>query len=85
MSIVSFRVDEELKKKMERNRSVNWSEVVRRAISERIELEERLESERSVDFSLISDAVKGIAQLRRKTSGRWSGAEEIRKWRDLRK
>ena len=32
--VVSFRVDRELKERMDRLRHVNWSEVVRRAIYE---------------------------------------------------
>lgn len=40
-SVVSFRIDERIKRKMEELRHINWSEVVRRAIMEVIEREER--------------------------------------------
>lgn len=85
MSIVCFRIDEELRKKMRRLKHVNWSEVVRQAIAERIALEESLGSLRRVNREALADAVKGIEALRMKTSGGWSGAEEVRKWRELRK
>lgn len=87
MSVVSFRIDEELKRKMKRKKYVNWSEVVRGAIEERIELEDSLSlQKRTKDFHAISEAVRSIEGVRNKTiHGRWSGAEEIRKWRDQRR
>jgi len=39
--VVSFRVDKEIKRKMEEYSYINWSEVVRRAILEKIREEER--------------------------------------------
>ena len=38
--IISFRVDRELKERMDKLRHVNWSEVVRRAIYEVVVREE---------------------------------------------
>ncbi|MDW8358969.1 MAG: hypothetical protein RMK31_00085 [Candidatus Caldarchaeum sp.] len=85
MSVVSFRIDDELRRKMRRLSHINWSEVVRKAIAERVALEEALGSMRKLDLEAVETAVKGIDRLRSKTSGRWSGAEEVRKWRDLRR
>lgn len=85
MAIVTVRLDEKLKAKMERLRHVNWSEVVRSAIAERVSLEESLAATRSVNLELVRKAMRDQDRLRAKTSGRWSGAEEIRKWRESRR
>jgi len=85
MSVVTVRVNSELKKRMDRLRHVNWSEVVRRAIAERIALEETLASSRVIDTKRLEEAIRDQDRLRLKTTGKWSGAEEIRKWRDLRR
>lgn len=85
MSVVTVRVDDELKKRMDRLRHVNWSEVVRRAIAERIALEETLASSRIIDVRRLEEAIRDQDRLRSKTTGKWSGTEEIRKWRELRR
>ncbi len=71
MANVTVSVPEELKKKMERTGDVNWSQVARQAFGEAVSKREMLE------------AVQDINKLREetKTPG-WSGAREIRKWRD---
>ncbi len=71
MANVTVSVPEELKKKMERTGDVNWSQVARQAFEEAVSKREMLE------------AVQDINKLREetKTPG-WSGAREIRKWRD---
>lgn len=84
MSYITIRVDKKLKKEIEKFRDINWSEVVRRAIKERIKHEKARQKERVVDAKRVRDAIKIQDKLSEKTSGRWSGAEEIRKWRDLR-
>lgn len=85
MAIVTVRLDEQLKKKMEMFRDVNWSEVVRRAILDRISQEEVLHAHRRVNFELLRSAIRDQDRLRKKTSGSWSGAEEVRHWREFRK
>jgi len=85
MSVVTVRVDDELKKRMDRLSHVNWSEVVRRAIAERIALEETLASSRIIDVRRLEEAIRDQDRLRSKTTGKWSGTEEIRKWRELRR
>jgi predicted transcriptional regulator len=85
MAIVTVRVDSELKNRMDRFRHINWSEVIRRAIIERIALEEALTSSRVIDVKRLEEAIIDQDRLRSKTTGRWLGAEEIRKWRDLRR
>lgn len=67
---MAVRIDEELKEHMRRHPHVNWSEIVREAIEKKVrELE-------------MKEAAKAMDELADKTSGAWSGVEEIRKWRD---
>ena len=77
---MSSRVDEETRRKMKRLRHVNWSEVMRQAIIEKIEEETR----REIDPNEIDEAIRLMDQVRR-PRGDFDGAEEIRKWRDRRK
>lgn len=69
-------MDANLKRKMDRHREVNWSEVVRKAIEEKIS-----ESERPVDVTLLNEASKDIDALRRNARG-WDSTSEIRRWRE---
>jgi len=85
MAIVTVRVEDKLKSKMEKLRHVNWSEVIRSAIVRRISVEESLTARRSIDVNLLRKAIKDQDRLRAKSSEKWSGVEEIRKWRELRK
>jgi len=85
MTIVTVRLDDKLKNKMKKFRRVNWSEVIRGAILERISIEESLSARRVIDVALLQKAIRDQDRLRAKTTGTWSGAEEIRKWRELRK
>ncbi len=85
MSVVTVRVDEDLKAKMEKLKHVNWSEVIRRAIAERVVVEETLAARRTINVKLLEEAMRNQDLLRTKTTGRWSGVEEIRRWRELRR
>jgi len=82
LEVVSIRVDEQLKRRMERLRYVNWSEVIRGAISAKIREEEQ--RERSVDPELLLRAKADTDRLRR-PSPAWNSTEEIRKWRNQRR
>ncbi len=77
--VVSFRIDKELKEKMEKLKHVNWSEVVRRAIYETVKREE--EKMRKKDVDKIKLSVLKIKEIRRSVDG-WSSTEEIRRWRE---
>ena len=83
MSIVSFRVNRDLKKRMDKLKHVNWSEVLRRYLIRVVEEEERRFS-REKDFNRIKEASLTIDSLRSKSRSGWSGAAEIKKWRKLR-
>ncbi len=80
--VVSVRIDEDLKRRMERLRHINWSEVIRRAIKEVVEAEEaRLMRKR--DVARLMRAVEISNGLYRRIPG-WSSTEEIRRWRERR-
>ncbi len=75
MSIVTVRVDDETKKKMNRMRHVNWSSVVREAI------EKKLAQESNRD---LATAVLSTDKLRKKAPPSWNTVEVIRSWREQR-
>ncbi len=70
---ITITVDNELKRKMEELKQVNWSEVARAAFEEKIKKEKRKQ---------IAQDIKAI---REKDRSNWSGSEEVRKWRDARR
>lgn len=70
MSNITIRVPDELKRRMEELREVNWSEVARRAFEETIQKQE------------MRKAFDEIRAMRSRSDPDWNGAVEIRKWRD---
>jgi Arc/MetJ-type ribon-helix-helix transcriptional regulator len=83
---ITFRIPEDLKKKMDQVKSVNWSEVVRRAITERLRIEEKLGTK---NWGLIGRACRkqddvrdGLEKVCGKTD--YDSAETIRNRRDAR-
>jgi hypothetical protein len=70
MSNITIRVPEELKGRMERFKSINWSEVARKAFEEAARKEE------------MRSAAESIKKMRMESVAEWDGAKEIRKWRD---
>ena len=73
MSNVTVRVPEKLKDRMKHCKSVNWSEVARKAFEDAARKEE------------MQCAVETIKNLRNESKAEWNGAVEIRKWRDAAK
>ena len=72
MAVVSFRVPDRLREEMERT-SIDWPDVLRRTVEERILLEKRRRAAARMDAS------------RKKTVGvRFNSTREIRKMRDAR-
>jgi hypothetical protein len=68
---MTVTVPDELRSRMKKLKQINWSDVARKALEEKVNREE------------VASAVEGINRLRSSapTPG-WSGAREIRKWRD---
>jgi len=84
MEVVSFKIDSRLKKKMKQYKDINWSEILREAVEKRLILEEFFRNT-SFDVKKALKASSAIDTLRTKTSGSWSGEEEIKHWRTLHK
>jgi len=80
MKAGSFRLDEETKAKMGRYKDVNGNEAIRDTIERRMEIEEGLRG--GIDKKRALKASEDMKRLRSKSSGRWSGVEEIRRWRE---
>lgn len=72
MPLVTVRVDERLKREMERLSHINWSEVVRKALERKV----KEESGRN-----LAEAVLLNEKLRKKAPESWDSAEVIRAWR----
>jgi len=82
MSVISVRLDEETRRKMKLLSHLNWSEVIRQAIIQKILEEEN--KKRKLDPNILKEAAELTDKIRRPSPG-WSSTEEIRKWRQLRK
>jgi len=81
MATISVRVDDATKKKMEKLKGINWSEVTRKAIEEKIQ---EAEFWIPVDVPRMRAAAAHMDTLRAKI-GRvegWDSTSEIRKWRE---
>lgn len=83
---ITVRIPEGLRRRMDRIKGVNWSEVVRRAILERVMLEEKAEGK---DWDAVRRAAKEADELRTKLEAKhgkcdYDSAETIRCWRDAR-
>lgn len=75
MSIITVRVDDETKKRMNRMRHVNWSGVLREAIDRKI----AQESNRDLAKAVITND-----KVRKKAPPGWNSTEVIRFWREHR-
>jgi len=82
MGVISVRIDEQIRRKMRLLSHLNWSEVIRQAIIQKIKEEEN--RKRRLDPKMLKEAAE-ITDKIRKPSPSWSSTEEIRKWRELRK
>jgi len=69
---ITVRIDPEIKRRMKMYDYINWSEVVRRAIIERL----REEEEKNLAEALLINE-----RLRRKAPRGWDSADVIRGWR----
>ena len=75
MPMISFRVSEELKRRMEELKHINWSEVLRKAILETLEREQGANLAKAV---LINE------RIRKKPPKGWNSTKTIRFWREHR-
>jgi Arc/MetJ-type ribon-helix-helix transcriptional regulator len=75
MPVVTVRVDEKLKREMERLTHINWSEVIRTTVEHKI----KAESERN-----LAEAVLLNERLRKKAPEGWDSTRVIKLWRQKR-
>ncbi len=80
MVMVNFRVDDDTKKRMDRLKHLNWSELLRAHVSEVIKGEERRLAVKR-DPALIEESMREIEDLRGRSPEGWSGAEVVIQWR----
>lgn len=73
MPVISVRIDDDLKKKMDKYKYINWSEIIRTEIKKIVE---KLESRNLAEALLLNE------MLRRKS--KVDTTEIIRNWRDSR-
>lgn len=74
LGTITITVSDELKRGMKKLKHINWSSVARRAFEDTIHREDKREAAREIDRLRLSSKAY-----------RWSGAREIRKWRDTAK
>lgn len=81
MRVVSVRVDDETKRRMERLVDVDWSEVIRNALRDRLSREEALRVQ--IDRQRAAEAGRQIGAFRASLApSDFDSTKEIRKWRD---
>jgi len=73
MAVVSVRINDKLKKRMEKFPYINWSEIIRQEL---VKIVERLESRNIAEALLINEKVKKRSNI--------NSTEIIRAWRDSR-
>lgn len=74
-------MDEETRRRMRRLPFINWSEVIREAITEKLRKEEQ---SRDVDVKKLQEAARTTDSIRG-SSPSWDSTEEIRRWRERRR
>lgn len=72
MATITVRIDPEIKKRMKKYSHINWSEVVRRAIIEKL---------REVEKRDLAKALLINEKLKRKAPEGWDSTEVIKLWR----
>jgi predicted transcriptional regulator len=86
MAIITVRVSDELKKHMRRFKKVNWSSVIRKAIEDRIMVEQSKEKKDKALILEANEAIESVFAQSNKKYGtiEYDSAVTIRRWRDLR-
>ncbi len=81
---ITLRIRKKLKHKMRMLKHINWSQLIRDYLEQRVEVEEdRLKTKR--DAKRIKNAVKSMDKIARTLQGSgWSGSEEVISWRKRR-
>lgn len=84
MEVMSVRVASETRERMSKLSDINWAEVIREAVEERIALEESLRS--PIDRRRAARAASSMDRLRQSLqSSDYRSTDEVRRWRDSRR
>ena len=78
---MSAHIDEETSRRMRRYLQVDWSQVILKAIDDRLRLEESL---RNLNLTRLAEA-KRLANSIWHPSPGWDSTKEIRNWQTLRR
>lgn len=86
MAIITLRIPENLRRQIRRLKHVNWSQIAREAIEERVAMEKTREGK---DRAEIVEASRSIDELFEELRGRYGrlrydSSRTIRTWRDAR-
>jgi len=60
ISVITIRIDKEVRKKMKALKGINWSQVIREAILKKIEVEEHKEVLKKIDE--LTKSVKPVSE-----------------------
>lgn len=81
MTLLSVKVDSRLRERMKKFPQINWSQVMRKAVEDRLQMEEALTRRRRIDRNLLRTSIETQDRIRQKSHGTWSATKEIRRWR----
>lgn len=86
MTIITSRVPDRLRKRMRKFKNINWSSVIRKAIEDRIMIEQSKEKK---DKALIIAANASIERIFAESSKKhgkieYDSVDTIRSWREIR-
>ncbi|HEX9196371.1 MAG TPA: hypothetical protein VF906_01125 [Candidatus Bathyarchaeia archaeon] len=84
MAIVNVRLPDDLKTRMNSLPELNWSEIVREAIENKIASERRKVKDREKILRALKAQDRIAETLARRYAGSWKGTEVIRYWRERR-
>jgi hypothetical protein len=84
MEVMSVRIDADTRRLMEELSDVNWAEIMRQAVKDRLRIE--LELRHPIDRKRATAARRRTDQRRAELGFQtFSTTDEVRKWRDRRK
>jgi metal-responsive CopG/Arc/MetJ family transcriptional regulator len=80
MATISFKIPEDLKREMDKYPQINWSEILRTLLQEKLK---EMKRQRPIDRKKLQRAVESSNRLRSETPN-WDSTEVVRFWREHR-
>src|SRR5712692_4753707 len=86
MAIITVRLPDKLKKQMQKLRHVNWSQIVRKSIEERVVLEVAQQGKDRIRMREASDKIDELFEGVKQRYGtiNYDSSETVRLWREAR-